>query len=385
MSSNNEKEVPRSSSPAHSHSHSHSRSSSASSQTPLFPSDNNEARNEDAYSQYQVAAVVGFYMVAALVMVFVNKIILNNTPSLVVTTVFIQALVTVLLVHLSALARPSKVQIPHFSFQTIISLTPVMLGDVAGFTLNAFCLREVDATFYQVARGLALPFTILVSSLSTRTVPSRGVLVCAVAVTFGFLLGVTPPVPDPLTGVRTINITPLGVVYGLAASLTVAVQAVLIKRSLPYVKGSAIQLAYWRNLGSAFVLLLFLLARGEAHQLHALLVSRQWDWHTFAWGNLVTGIVGFMICVAGTLSVKVTSPITHMFSSAARSVLQVLIGVRLLGDSMNLQKAASIGVILAGTLAYSQVQAGAGRERERQEMMTIPEEEEEGERDVEKQ
>ncbi|KZT61765.1 hypothetical protein CALCODRAFT_490664 [Calocera cornea HHB12733] len=370
--------------PAH-----HSRASSASSalssssQTPLFAASTNAYTGEETYSKLQVTAVVSFYMMAALVMVFVNKIILNDTPSLVVTTVFIQALVTVLLVHVTALARPSKVQIPHFSLQTAISLTPVILGDVLGFTLNAFCLREVDATLYQVARGLALPFTILVSSVSTRSAPTRPVLLCAFAVTLGFLLGVTPPLPDPLTGARTLNITPLGVLYGLAASLTVAVQAVLIKRSLPHVKGSALQLAYWRNLGSALLLLLFMLARGELRTLHTLATSGTWDWTTFAWGNLVTGIVGFLICVAGTLSVKVTSPVTHMFSSAARSVLQLLIAVHLFADSLTPHKLASIAIILAGTLAYSHVQAQAARDRDSADMLKLPAAHDE--KDVEKQ
>ncbi|EJT99017.1 hypothetical protein DACRYDRAFT_56860 [Dacryopinax primogenitus] len=305
-------------------------------------------------------------------MVCVNKIILNDTPSLVVTTVFIQALMTVLLVHLSALLRPTRFQLPHLSLQTCISLAPVMLGDVAGFTLNAFCLREVDSTVYQVARGLALPFTILVSALSTRTPPSRGVLLCAGIVTAGFLLGVTPPPADG-QGVRKTNINLLGVVYGLLASLSVAVQAVLIKRSLPYVKGSALQLAYWRNLGSAVVLLLFMLARGEVGELRSLL-ARGWEWKTFVYGNLLTGVVGFMICLAGTLSVKVTSPVTHMFASAGRSVLQVLLGVGWLGEGMGLQRVLSLGVILGGTGGYTWV-------------MSLPKEEvgrEEG-GDVEKQ
>lgn len=43
--------------------------------------------------------------------------------------------------------------------------------------------------------------------------------------------------------------------------------------------------------------------------------DNEWDWTTFAWGNLVTGLFGFLISVAGILSVKITSPVTHMFSS----------------------------------------------------------------------
>ena len=47
------------------------------------------------------------------------------------------------------------------------------------------------------------------------------------------------------------------------------------------------------------------------------------------------GVTGFLICVAGVLSIKVTSPITHMFSAAVRSVLQTALGVYLFGDILN--------------------------------------------------
>jgi GDP-fucose transporter C1 len=46
--------------------------------------------------------------------------------------------------------------------------------------------------------------------------------------------------------------------------------------------------------------------------------------------NLIAGVpqgcFGFLIGVAGLLSVKVTSPVTHMTSSAARGVLQTMLG-----------------------------------------------------------
>lgn len=59
------------------------------------------------------------------------------------------------------------------------------------------------------------------------------------------------------------------------------------------------------------------LLKGEVTEFLLKSQSGQWDWSTFAWGNLVTGVVGFLISIAGILSVKVTSPVTHMFSSVS--------------------------------------------------------------------
>jgi GDP-fucose transporter C1 len=51
--------------------------------------------------------------------------------------------------------------------------------------------------------------------------------------------------------------------------------------------------------------------------------------------SCLKGVVGFLICVAGVLSIKVTSPVTHMFSAAVRSVLQTILGIRIFGDVIN--------------------------------------------------
>jgi solute carrier family 35 (GDP-fucose transporter), member C1 len=39
-----------------------------------------------------------------------------------------------------------------------------------------------------------------------------------------------------------------------------------------------------------------------------------------------------MLSIAGVLSIKITSPITHMISSAVRGILQSFMGVYFFGD-----------------------------------------------------
>jgi hypothetical protein len=117
-------------------------------------------------------------------------------------------------------------------------------------------------------------------------------------------------------------------------SQSIAVHAVLIKTSLPYVDGSPTKLSYWSNLGAAVLLISTALLKGEVTEFLMKTQNLQWDWSTFAWGNLVTGVVGFLISVAGILSVKVTSPVTHMFSSVSiqrNSVFSVLSSFILIG------------------------------------------------------
>lgn len=243
-------------------------------------------------------------------MIFVNKAVLNSTPNLTILFMFFQSMTTVILLHVTALFS-SKIQIPTLDRVIAQKLAPLIIVDAAGFTFNALCLRDVEAAFYQIARGLVLPLTIGVVALTTRTRPALTVVGCAAVVTLGFFVGVSRSSDLPQTAVPG----PLALFYGFLSSLAIAVHAVLIKSSLPFVDGSSTKLCYWQNLGAGMILLVVTVLKGEAKDFWGMVNSGTWDWTTFAWGNFVTGIFGFLISVAGILSVKVTSPVTHMFSS----------------------------------------------------------------------
>ena len=163
--------------------------------------------------------------------------------------------------------------------------------------------------------------TIAVSSAHSHSIPSLRVLLAAFIVTFGFFIGVAPDAAIT-QGLREAP-SQLSIFYGVLSSLFIAVHAVLIKISLPYAGNSTIQLAYWQNLGSAIFLAPFILFQGEFTELFQLYHNPDWNAKVFVWGSLVTGVFGFLLCVAGLLSIKVTSPVTHMFSSVSLSLLRI--------------------------------------------------------------
>jgi len=310
----------------------------------------NNADNET--QPWQVAAVVSFYMSAALVMVFVNKAVMNSSPDLPLLFLLIQLIFAVVLLHGAAFISP-KVEIPKLELRTAKKLVPVILVNVIGLVFNILCLRGVEASFFQIARGLVLPLTIAVSSANSHAFPSFKVIAAALIVTLGFFVGITPG-SLPSAYERS---TQVALLYGVLSSVFIAVHSVLIKVSLPHAHNSTIQLAYWQNLGSALFLAPFILVQGELGALRALMGSPAWNGEVFVWGSVVTGVFGFLLCVAGLLSIKVTSPITHMFSSAARSVIQTLLGVWLFNDLLTTNRAFSILVIAAGTVYYMWVKS----------------------------
>lgn len=154
------------------------------------------------------------------------------------------------------------------------------------------------------------------SSLHTRSSPSQKVILAALIVTIGFLLGVAPSESVPVAATPSL----LSLFYGVLSSLFIALHAVLIKSSLPYCNNSTIELAWWTNAGSAVFLFPFVIFHGEHNMLQAMMRNSKWNSNVFIWGSLVTGLFGFLLCVAGLLSIKVTSPITHMFSSVRAAI-----------------------------------------------------------------
>jgi len=229
----------------------------------------------------------------------------------------------------------------------------VVTVNIVGLVFNTLCLREVEATFFQIARGLVLPLTISVTSLSSHSHPAARVVVAAAIVTVGFFIGVAPEGSLPTSSVPSA----ISLFYGVFSSLSIAIHSVLVKSSLPHCNNSTIQLAYWTNAGSALLIAPFVLLHGEPAKVLELSASTEWNVKVFVWGSLVTGFFGFLLCIAGLLSIKVTSPITHMFSSAARSVIQTLLGVWIFQDILTTNRVASLMTILGGTIYYTWTKA----------------------------
>ncbi len=124
-------------------------------------------------------------------------------------------------------------------------------------------------------------------------------------------MGVAPSANIPLTSTPSL----ISLFYGFLSSLFIAYHAVLIKSSLTYCDNSAIKLAWWSNAGGTVLLLPFIFIYGEHTTLLALVATGGPEYRVFLYGCLVTGVVGFCLSIAGLLSIKITSPVTHMFSS----------------------------------------------------------------------
>ncbi|KAF8323807.1 hypothetical protein DL93DRAFT_20412 [Clavulina sp. PMI_390] len=306
-------------------------------------------------TRLEVAGVVAFYMFAALVMVFVNKAVLNSAPDLPFSLLFIQVLLAVVLLRIAAVFHPQRFRTEPFTFEEARIIFPVNAVGIGGLVFNTFCLRDVDATFFQIARGLLLPITIFVSAIMTRKAPRRNVNLAAAIVSIGFMIGVSPSSNfnsrNPFQSVANT-----GLIYGISSSFLTAIHAVMGKTQVSR-KVPIVQLAYNNNLLCSCLLLPFVFMNGELSKLRDLMMNAEnGEFRVFFTGALVTGVFGLFLSLAGLLSIKVTSPVTHMFSGAARSVLQTGLGVLIFGDIVTMHRLASVGIITAGTLYFTWIQ-----------------------------
>ncbi|KAK9729368.1 hypothetical protein K7432_000333 [Basidiobolus ranarum] len=290
---------------------------------------------------------VSFYIVTALVMVLVNKWVLNIV-SVPITFLWAQIALAVVFFHLSSVFN--LFVIPKLNLRTCISLTPLITINVVGLTFNTLCLQYLDASFYQVARSLVLPFTVALSWLFLKKKSSTMASLACGIICGGFMVGVRGEV-------TSLDVSYTGVIFGVISSITTAAHAIIIKKSLEVVNNNTMELVYYNNFLSALTLIPVIFLNSEIQGLFSLFGSQENHLlvYTFVIGVLVTGFFGFLINIAGFLQIKVTSPVSHMISSAVRGVLQTILAVYFFGDDLTGSRVFGIALILIGSTFYTYI------------------------------
>lgn len=318
----------------------------------LTMSPQSNVRAQQQNNHLLVTGTVLFYLVAALAMVMANKWVLQTTSA---PLFFLFAQLAIAVVLFLASHAAGLIQVPlHIDGQLLKGLAPMIGLNVVGLSFSNYTLKYVDASFYQVARGLVLPFTVATSCIFLHTRPSIRILFSCSIVTLGFFIGVF---------LDAIPISLLGIGFGVASSAITAVHSVVIKKSLDVVNGSAMHLSWYTNLFSAVVIIPVIVLAGEVPAITDLFfgpeeittASDLSALSTFVWGSLITGAIGFLMSLASLLSIKVTSPITHMISSAVRGVAASLLAMWLFSDVISSGRASSIATILGGSVYYTWV------------------------------
>ncbi|KAG0216112.1 hypothetical protein B0O80DRAFT_493494 [Mortierella sp. GBAus27b] len=288
-----------------------------------------------------VTLTVCFYMVSALLMVSCNKWALN-TLELPWLLLWCQMLIAVVLLKVTD--KVGSFRMPVMRADVAKALVPLIAINVLGLGVNTLCLVYVDTSFYQIARGLVLPFTVMFAYALLRQQSSKLVLFACLIVFCGFYTGVK----------SEINVSQLGVFFGVVSSVTTSLHAIVIKKSLGAVNNSSIDLVYYNNALSFMAMTPIVILSGETTIiLEVFRKDGMAAFYNFLFAVFITGIFGFLVNLAGFLQISKTSPTTHMISGAVRGVLQTLLGHYAFGDTITVGRLWGIVLILGGGALYT--------------------------------
>jgi len=324
-------------------------------------------------SRLKVAATVLFHSTCAISVTLISKSALNGVE-LPVSLLALQTTVQVIL--LTAIGRPLgwirfrrplSVVPPQSHRPPLLSLLvltwspsqawkaifPLCCARLVGILAKTLCLAAVNASFYQIARGLLLPFTLLLSYLILRprpTNPPLSLAGCAV-IMLGFGTGMVTDIRKMLTSYK-------GLFLGVGSSFTTAVESVVVKKFLGKGDEGMWQLVWMSSTMQLALYAPILLLSGETDALAATTPA---VFSQFVRAAVMTGFASFLLTLATFLQIAVTSPTTHMIVTAARGVAQSALAVIILGESVTAGRIWSMACILGGSTIY-----GVGKDRLRE-------------------
>jgi len=300
----------------------------------------------------QILLAVSSYWFISISLVFVNKSLLSGSAKLeapLFITCF-QCVVTVAACYvLRSLSRmfPTKLSFPDLALNlTIIKqVLPLSLVFVGMITFNNLCLKNVGISFYYVGRSLTTVFNVFLTYLLLGQKTSLPAISCCGVIMAGFYMGV-----DQEDASGTFSLA--GTIFGVAASLFVALFSIYTKKILPVVDGNIWALTFYNNVNACFLFAPLILAFGE------LPVIAEFDQLTdlYFWFLMaIGGIFGFAIGWVTGNQIKMTSPLTHTISGTAKAAAQTVMATYWFSEVKTFWWWVSNAVVLVGSAGYATV------------------------------
>ncbi|KAF7727734.1 hypothetical protein EC973_007193 [Apophysomyces ossiformis] len=298
-----------------------------------------QRRSEKGHPVSLIMAVVTFYFVISLSVVFLNKIIMSNYkfPYALFVTWYQLVVALVLLLICARLGQRHLAFsiIPPYELDITVAkrVAPLTFVYIMMLALNNLCLNSVEVTFYQVARSLSINFTILFTYLILGKKTSFKALVACVIVFFGFAIG----------SYGEMHFSWAGIFYGIGSSAFVALYGIYVQKTLSAVDNNQWKLLHYNTTLAILFLFPLVLFSGELSNMFAesesIYDSKFWFLMT------ITGITGFGINIAMFLQVKYTSALTNTICGTAKACVQTVLAVFIFQNPIS--DLNGLGIILA--------------------------------------
>ncbi|KAK7476521.1 hypothetical protein BaRGS_00032269 [Batillaria attramentaria] len=309
---------------------------------------------ESLFVKYtKIASVVAAYWSISISMVFVNKYLLSSDDLKLNAPLFVtwfQCVVTVLLCFLLSILSqfiPDVISFPAVKLDLRLcrATLPLSIIFVCMITFNNMCLKYVGVAFYYVGRSLTTVFNVIFTYLLLGQTTSLKAIACCAVIIAGFFLGVDQ---EGVAGSLSI----MGVIFGVMASASVALNAIFTKKVLPLVDNNVWRLTLYNNINATVLFIPLMIVFGEVGEVMNFpkLDSVQF-WNMM----LVSGVFGFAIGYVTGLQIQMTSPLTHNISGTAKACAQTIIACIYFAEVKSGLWWLSNMVVLVGSGGYTEV------------------------------
>ncbi|WKY06923.1 hypothetical protein Q1695_006812 [Nippostrongylus brasiliensis] len=301
----------------------------------------------------KIVTAVTAYWICSIGLVFLNKYLLSSESLKLDAPIFVtwyQCVVTIFLCFaLSALSKklPNAVSFPSMAVDMKISreILPLSVVFVGMIAFNNLCLKHVGVSFYYLGRCLTTVFNVVCTYLILGQRTSVKAIGCCLLIVAGFLMGIDQ---EDASG----SLSVIGVIYGVLASLCVALNAIYTQRSLPIVGDSIWRLTMYNNLNAVVLFLPFMLFFGEFGEL---MYFSQLFSPVFWTLMSLSGIFGFLMGYVTGWQIQATSALTHNISGTAKAAAQTVIAVIYYSEVKTFMWWTSNTIVLFGSAAYTYV------------------------------
>ena len=157
-----------------------------------------------------------------------------------------------------------------------------------------------------------------------------------------------------------------GIVFGICASCSVALNAIYTKKILPIVDNNIWRLALYNNVNATILFIPLMLMFGEATEIiNFPLLSSPHFWFLMT----LSGVFGFAIGTITGLQIQFTSPLTHNISGTAKAAVQTVIACVYFNDHKSSLWWLSNLTVLGGSGAYTEVKRREMKKQHREETL----------------
>ncbi len=222
-------------------------------------------------------------------------------------------------------------------------------------------LFNVNLLLFQFVRALVIPFSIIITFYSNRSLPSLKASIACAFVVLGFMIGALSDTDATSTW--------QGIAYGVISALVCAFYGFQVKRTLSEVLGDdTFKTLYYNTIWGLILLVPFIWLFERSillEELNRLCSSRE---HLFFF--IFTAVMGFMISISYVLNIRCSTPLTSHIVGNSKSALQSILVLFIpsfkpitSNRELNAINMFGLFVVIVASISYSFIQYRASRSK----------------------